>query len=295
MAKPATSSLNVAALKDLGAKTWANWSGASVPRLAAAFSFYAILSVAPLLVLAVVFAGNFLGGEASAREELMKQAQGAVGKPGADLLNTLIENTAKPATSWIATLLSLGVTFFSASNLFLQLTETINSMWGLKAEGSFIRSFLLARIFAFLAVLIFGVIVLGWLTIDSWLGWIERHTSGFTGWQLVSFAVSFIFLTLVFGASYKVFPKGRVQWSDVWIGATVASLGIGFAKLLLSLYFSRMDVAAAYGPAGALVLILLWIYYTSQIYFFGAEIVFTYTHSYGSRAHLEDKKDLVYS
>jgi membrane protein len=288
--------LNLAALRTLATRTVANWSEDAVPRLAAAFSFYAVLSLAPLLVLAIVAAGYFFES-ADVRSQLLSQVQGAIGKEGRDLIGTLIENTYKPGASTIATLLSLAVTFFSASGLFIQLNDALNTMWGITADPKqgFFRSFLLTRVFAFISVLVFGVIILGWLAIDAWLQWLQKQASAFAGWTAVSVVVSAIFLLLVFAVSYKSIPKGHVKWQDVWVGASVAALGITIAKYLLSLYFSYAHVAGAFGPAGALVLILLWIYYTSQIYFFGAEIVYSYAHLHGSRSNMQDNKELTYS
>ncbi len=273
-----------------------NWGDDAVPRLAASFSFYAILSLAPLLVLAIAAAGLFFG-EADVRRQVLTEVGNAVGKDGKELVDTLIGNTYKPGASTIATLLSLVVTFFSASNLFMQLTDTINSIWGIPAdkEVPFWKSMILTRVFAFLAVLVFGVITLGWLALDFWLNWMERHTDRFLGWPVVSIAGSIVFLTLVFAVAYKLIPRGHAAWGDVWIGAIVAALLVALAKYLLGLYFAYANVAGAFGPAGALVLILMWIYYTSQIFFFGAEMVYTYSHTFGSRSHMEDNKLPTYS
>jgi membrane protein len=282
--------------KELGMRVFTNWGEDSVPRLAAAFSFYAILSLAPLLVLAIAAAGMFFGEE-NARRELLTEVGNAVGKEGKELIDTLIGNTYKPGASTIATVLSLIVTFFSASGLFMQLTDTINSIWGIPADKHtpFLKSMILTRIFSFVAVLVFGVITLGWLALDFWLNWMEKETQRFMGWPVVSIVVSVLFLTLVFAISYKTIPKAHASWGDVWIGAILAAVLVAIAKYLLGLYFAYANVAGAFGPAGALVLILMWIYYTSQIYFFGAEVVYSYSHTFGSRSHMDDNKQPSYS
>ncbi|CAN5564790.1 N/A [soil metagenome] len=288
--------IDITFLRLLFSKAVANWSEDSVPRLAAAFSFYAVLSLAPLLVLAIVVAGGFFES-GSVRTQLLGQVQSAVGKDGRELVATLIQNTYKPGATTIATVFSLIVTFFSASGLFIQLTDVLNNMWGVTADPKqgFFKSLILTRFFAFLTVIVFGAITLGWVALDFWLQWLEKHTAGFTGWPVVSILVSIVFLTLVFAVSYKAMPKGKADWSDVWIGAFVASLGFALAKFLLSLYFSYANVAGAFGPAGALILILLWIYYTSQIYFFGAELVYTYAHLGGTRRGFGDRRSTTYS
>jgi len=288
--------------RELFTKTFANWSEDNVPRLAAAFSFYAVLSLAPLLVLAVVAAGLFYG-QGEAQTELLRQAQGAVGRQGASLLKELIENANKPGATAIATIFSLVVTFFSASNLFIQLNEAVNAIWGIKQEGSMFRNLILSRVAAFLGVVVFGLVVLGWLTLDAWLQWLHRNTGELAGaeqvsvtlWKFLSFAVTLLVLTGAFGVSFKGLPKGRVQWSDVWLPAFVTALGFAVSKLLLSYYFGFAGVATAYGSAGALVVILLWIYYTSQIYFFGVEMVYTYSHTRGSLVGKDSKAAPQYS
>lgn len=285
MARP---TWNLNTVKDLATKSFANWSEDNVPRLAASFSFYAILSLAPLLVLAVVLAGYFYGHAVDARQALLTHASGAVGKQGAQLLDEMLKGAEKPGARGIATVFSLIVTFFSASNLFIQLDDAVNSMWGIKQKGSAIRNMVATRIIAFLCVMFFGAVVLAWLGLDSWLGWLEKQTPGFNGWQIVSFVVAVLILSGVFLVSLKALPRRRLQWADAMPGAVVTAVGIALTKLLLSVYFANFNVSAAYGSAGALVVILLWIYYTAQIYFFGVELTYTYAHNYGSLKGIDE-------
>lgn len=275
-------SWNLPTLKDLFVKAWANWSSDNVPRLAAAFAFYAILSLAPMLVLAVVGAGYFYGHSLDAKHALLTQAKDAFGAQGAKLLSEMIDSANKGGSSTIATLFSLLVTFFSASNLFIQVTDTVNAIWGIRVTGNAVKNLIFARLVAFAAALVVGAGILVWLGVDSWLGWLEKHTQGFQGWQGISFLVAFVFLTGLFGISFKALPPQRMKWRDVWPGAILTGFLVSVTKLLLSLYFANFNVSAAYGSAGALVIILLWIYYTSQIYFFGVELTFVYAHEHGS-------------
>lgn len=292
-AKPMTNLRDFESFKTLLAKTFENWSNDNIPRLAAAFSFYAVLSLAPVLVLVVVGAGYFYG-EGAARDRLLSEVASAVGPQGKNLVAELIDNSNKPGASVIATLLSLMVTFFSASNLFIALQESINAIWGIQEKVSLVRGLILTRVTAFLSVMFFGVVVLGWLTLDSWLGWLSRRTEGFQGWQAVSFVVTLVFLTGVFLVALKQLPREKLQWSDVLPGAFATALGFGVSKLLLSFYFAYANVSAAYGSAGALVVILLWIYYSSQIYFFGVELTYTYAHTRGSLVG-EERKGMAFS
>ncbi len=280
-------------VKSLLVKTVANWSEDNVPRLAAAFSFYAILSVAPVLVLAVTVASIFLA-KADAQARLLDQVQQFVGSADAkNLVQGLIQGTEKKGSGTIATFVSLLVTFFSASNLFLQLELTVNAIWDIQQKGSMIRQLIVTRVLAFLAVAVFGAFMLGWLALDSWLGWFSEQTPGFQGGQILSFVVSVLFFTGGLGVAYKGLPKGRTQWRDVWPGAAIAAVGIALSKLAFSTYLGYAGLSA-YGAAGSLVALLLWIYYTSQIFFFGLEVTYTYTKEFGSLKG-QNPGDLEYS
>lgn len=284
----------LATARTLLQKTVENWSSDNVPRLAASFSFYAVLSIAPVLVLAVTVASAFLAAD-EAQRQLLEQVRKLTGSTQiADLLQELIKNAQRPGTGTIATIISFLVTFFSASNLFLQLQDTVNTIWGIKQAGPFVRTFIVTRLLAFFAVVVFGGLLLAWLALDSWLSWIARHTEGFQGWPVVSLVVAALFFTGALGMAFKGMPKGRVSWRDVWPGAALAGSGIALSKLAFSAYFAYANVAAAYGAAGSLVVLLLWIYYTSQIFFFGLEMTFTYAHQFGSLRG-EDPEGLSYS
>ena len=256
--------LTFASLKDLLWTAGLKWSGDSVSRLSAAFSFYAVLSLSPLLVFSVTIGGLFL---ASAQRDLLYEAQGFVGLKGAEFLGTLIRTTNSASAGIIATVTSLLVAFFGASNLFLQLDMTMNTIWKIQSRESFILSLVKTRVLAFLGVLLFGGI----------------------SWPFVSFVVSSLVLTIGFGVSFKSLPANKLQWEDVWPAALITTIGFDLSKSILNLYFQYAGVSAAYGVAGALVLILLWVYYTSQIYFFGAELAYVWAHEYGSLATKADR------
>ncbi|HEY0866028.1 MAG TPA: YihY/virulence factor BrkB family protein [Fimbriimonas sp.] len=284
-------SLTTAQLRTLFQKTLINWGEDKVPRLAAAFSFYAMLSLAPLLVIAVV-AGSIIMGKTRAETHLMKAAEDYLGEQAQPLMKALLSQVANTGVTTVAGILALLVTVYGASNLFLQLEESVNSIWGVKAKGPVFRNMVVQRLASFLMVLIFGLVAIAWLILDSWLGWLSRFAHGWGGWKYVSLGISAVFLAGVFACAYKWLPKKMVAWSDVWIAAAVAGFGTAVSKLLLAYYFEVATVSAAYGSAGALVVILLWIYYTSMIFFFGFEVTNTYAYEFGSHAgeNLETKQ-----
>lgn len=270
-------------LKELSTKAFKNWQEDNAPRLAASFSFYAMLALSPMLVVAVAIASRFLG-TSQAGLHIVHVAQSYLGKGGSEFLEQLVQSSSKPTTSIVASVISIGLAIFGASNLFQQLSDSVNYMWGAKPSQGGIKNFLIGKVTAIVMMIVFAALFVAWLAVDSWLGYMERHVPGFQGWQLVSLLASTVFLTFVFAASFRAMPQGMVAWGDVWYGAIAAAIGFALAKFLLGLYFAYSGVASAYGSAGALVIILLWIYYSAQIYFFGLELVYTYAHLHGSQS-----------
>lgn len=252
-------------------KAGQGWSNHAAPRLAAALSFYAILSLAPMLVIAVTIATAFLDSE-SIRASLSTEATQSLGKGASDLFISIIDHASKPTTSVPATIIAILIAFYAASGLFAQIEEAIEDIWSIQHQGHPFRLFLMSRLKSVFLLLGFLLIFLGWLATDSILGWLTRTSGGFLGWPFISLLASTLFATIVFALTFKAIPRGRVLWRDVWPGAIAAGLGFSVAKLVLSLYFTYSGFATAYGSAGALVVILLWIYYSAQIFFFGVEI-----------------------
>lgn len=282
--------MNLKSLKSLLVKSGVKWSDDSAPRLAAAFSFYAILSLAPVLIVAVFGAGLFYGQRVDALNELLGQAKSAIGVQGAKLLQEMVYEAMNRRTGIIATILSLAVTFFSASNLFLAFDDSVNAIWKIRSTGPPWKIFLVSRLLAFVMVLVFGAIVIGWLGFDAWLNWMEAYVPGIAQWEYVSVIATLFLLVLIAAVALKSLPRKRLKWSDVWPGAVITAIGVDLAKFLLGAYFATFHVSKAYGPAGAVVLVLLWIYYVAQIYFFGVEVTYVYAHEYGSRKGLDEPR-----
>jgi membrane protein len=251
----------------------------NLPRLASSFSFFAILSIAPFLVLAVTIA-SFIFGQSHAADDLLRQAAAVGGPQVRDYVHSVIDSSQRRDASAIASILSLAVTFWSASNLFLQLVDSVNSIWGIKAVGHFVKNIIASRIVAFLSVLLFGGLLLAWLILDAVMGWLGHHAGIHTGFTLISLLVSVIFLSLGFSITIPALPRGMLKWKDAHLGGLVAGSGVAISKYLLTIYFAR--VSGVYGAAGGVVILLLWIYYTSIIYFIGIEVTYVYAHRYGS-------------
>jgi len=248
-----------------------HWSEHAAPRLSAALSFYAILSLAPLLVISVTIASQFLDS-GSIRETMREQVTDSLGAGTSDLILGVVDHASKLGTGLVATFLATFIAIYAASGLFTQIVESIEHIWEIRREGHPVRLFFLARLKAVVLLLAFLILFVTWLLVDSVLGWLGRVSGGFAYWPFISIFATTGFATVVFALVYVTIPRRRARKSEGWLGGLVAGLGFSIAKFLLSLYFTYSGVAAAYGSAGALVVILLWIYYSSQLFFYGVEV-----------------------
>jgi membrane protein len=255
------------------------WSADSASRLAAALSFYTVLSLAPILVLAVMAASLFLP---HAQNEIVSQVSHFFGEQSAKLIAQIVTQSRQESAGPIATALSVVVTFFSASNIFLQIDDAMNVIWGLTHKGSFLQTLIVTRLVAFLGVVLFGIVSISWLVLQVWIRWLSVHAAGYQMYPVLSFLMTLVILILGFAMFFKAMPKNQLQWGDVWLASIVSALGFSFGQELLSMYFAFASVSAAYGAAGTIVVVLLWTYYMSQIYLFGAELAYVYAHRFGS-------------
>jgi membrane protein len=264
-------------------KAFKRWNDDNATRLAASFAFYAILSFAPLLIFGIAIGSQFLDS-GQLRQTILAQARDQLGSGASALVESMIDSANKRGANTIASLISLALALFGASGLFDQLHLSVNQIWRVgPKKGSAIRNYVLEKLGSVVMALVFLTLILVWLGIDFVVSYMQRHTTqAFPFWPLISFIVSVLFLTGVFAMCFKSLPRNMVGWRDVWFPAAFTALGFGLAKYILSLYFGIGGVGAAYGPAGALVVILLWFYYASQIFFFGVELTFAYAYECGS-------------
>lgn len=250
------------------------WSADKVPRLSAAVSFYAVLSLAPFLIIGTVILVNFIGMNPEGHVSLIGQARQTLGQQAAILLQDVVTKAReRHSASVVASLFSFIIMFFSASNLFLQFDDAIRSIWNVRLSGPIVRLIIRTRLTAFASVIVFGAGIIAWLYLDSRMAYLAREASGLKVGRAVSFVSTLIVLCLACSFSMKRLAAVKLLWSDVLPGAFTAAFAISIAKYVLVLYFANSGVGNVYGPAGALVVILLWIYYCAQIYFFGVEMV----------------------
>jgi len=269
-------------------ETVAEWSEDKVPLWAAALAYYTIFSLAPLLLIAITIAGLAFGEEA-ARGEIVGQIRGLVGQEGAEAIQGMIQNVNRPNSGGtLATIIGVVTLLFGASGVFGQLQDALNTIWGVKPKpGRGIASFIQTRFLSFAMVLVIGFLLLVSLVLSAALAAITTFFSHFLPTfvalgQLLNFVLSFGFITLLFAAIYKFLPDVNVAWKDLWIGAATTSLLFNIGKFLIGLYLGNSGASSAYGAAGSLVILLLWVFYSAQIILFGAEFTQVFAKHRGS-------------
>jgi membrane protein len=284
--------LRLSELFQLVKSTFAAWSDDNVPRLGAALAYYTALSLAPLIVVVLAVAGLAFGKQA-VQGELVWQIQSTVGKDGAVFIQQLIQSASHQRSGVIATVLALFTLFFGATTCVVELTDALNTIWHVppkNREGGFraMIHFLRQRFISFAMVLGVGFLLLVSLVVSAWLAALGRFFGQIlpvseATLHAINFVISFFVITFLFALIYKLLPNVRLEWSDVAIGAAVTSLLFSLGKLLLGLYLGKSTLASTYGAAGSFVIVLVWVYYSAQIFFLGAEFTRIYTLQFGSR------------
>lgn len=265
-------------------RTYSKWNEDHAPGLGAALSYYSVFSLAPLLMIVIAIAGLVFGQEA-AQGQIMGQIQGLVGEESAKAIQSMIEEARKPTASILATVIATVMLLVGATGVFAQLQESLNIIWKVKKKpGEGIWKTLKDRFLSLMAVLGTGFLLLISLVISagiSAVGTTLEHVLPGPELllQIINFLVSFAVVTLLFAMIYKLLPDKPIRWGDVWIGASITALCFTIGKFFIGLYLGKSDVGVAYGAAGSLVVILIWVYYASQIFLFGAEFAAVYAES----------------
>ena len=286
-------------------ETISDFSDDNASLYAASLAYYTLFSIAPLLIIAISVAGFFFGQEA-AQHEIAGQIQGMVGKEGAEAIQSMIQNASKPDSGGtFATIAGVVTLLFGASGVFAQLQTALNAIWEVQPKpGQGVRSFLQSRLLSFSMVLVIGFLLLVSLVLSAVISGANTFVSKlFPGFevlgQVLNFSLSFAMTTFLFAAIYRMLPDVRVPWKNVWIGAGVTSLLFSIGKLLIGLYLGNSGIGSTYGAAGSLVVILVWIFYSSQILLLGAEFTQVYSkflgHPIEPSVHAVKKKNTVKS
>ncbi|PSB52688.1 ribonuclease BN [filamentous cyanobacterium Phorm 6] len=269
-------------------ETFTQWQKDKAPTLAAALAYYTVFSLAPLLIIVIAIAGLVFGADA-AQGQIVAQLQSLIGKDGAQTIQELILKASEPKSGMIATIVGIATLLWGASNVFTNLKEALNAIWNVSPPpGRGIWGFLKDRVLSFAMILGIGFLLLVSLVLSAVLAAISYWLNGWLQlpvgiWQIVDFAISFGVVTLLFALIYKLLPDVDLAWNDVWIGAAITSMLFTIGKSLIGIYLGGSGIASTYGAAGSFVIILLWINYSAQILFLGAEFTQVWANRYGSK------------
>lgn len=257
-----------------------------VPRLGAALAYYTIFSIGPLLLIAVAMAGLFFGQEA-AQGKISAELGKVFGSEMAKSLEQMIEAAAKPKSGTLATIVGILTLMLGASGVFGQLKDALNTIWNVeKKKVSGIAGFVKERFLSMAMVLGIGFLLLVTLVVDAAIsamgGYVSRFVGGEAVAHVLSLALSFAVAVVLFAAIFRILPDLKIAWHDVWFGALFTALLFVLGKWGLGVYLGKAAPGSAYGAAGSLVILLIWVYWSAQILFLGAEFTQVYARTFGS-------------
>ncbi|MEA3207471.1 MAG: rane protein [Chthoniobacter sp.] len=273
------------------------WMDDNAPTLGAALAYYTIFSLAPLLIISIGLAGMVLGQEA-AQGQIFDQLRSLVGDEGGRAMQEMVRNAgSEKDTSVFATVLGGVTLLFGASTVFGQLQTSLNAVWGVQPKpGRGVRGIIEDRVLSFGLILAVGFLLLVSLVLTAvvagvgkWMGGVLPGGEAMT--QVLNFALSLAVITALFAMIFKMLPDAKIAWHDVWIGAFITALLFVIGKSVLGIYLGKSSVGSSFGAAGSLIVLVVWVYYSAQILFFGAEWTQVYANRFGS--HVEPTKNAV--
>jgi membrane protein len=275
-------------------QTFSEWSEDGAPRLGAALAYYSIFSLGPLLIIAIGVASLFFEG-GGVQQQVMGQIRSLVGDQGAQAIEAMLAGASKGSQPLLATVIGLVALLFGALSVVVQLKDALNIIWDVdrtprSGVWGYIRTYALS---------LGAILGLGFLLTISLLssaliaGMGQSFGSGLgeAGLHAVNFAVNFVVLTLLFALMFKYLPDRTIAWGDVWLGAALTALLFNLGKFLIALYLGKQGLESTYGAAASIVLLLVWIYYSAQIVFFGAEFSQVYARRFGSLSKIVPSPD----
>lgn len=265
-----------------------DWDSDDASSLAAALACYTLLSVAPLMVVAVSIGGMLFGKEA-ARGQIAGELGAIVGPDAAKAIQSIAANAKDPAPGILSTVVGVVVLLLGASGVFIELHSALNRIWEVQPKpGRGVLGFIRDRLFSFAMVLAVAFLLLVSLILSAVLAAVghffeQSLPGGEVIWQVTNFLVSLGVTTVLFALIYKYVPDAVIRWRDVWLGAFVTAVLFSIGKLLLALYIGKSTFSSSFGAAGSLVALVVWVYYSSQIVFLGAEFTQAWARRFGGR------------
>jgi membrane protein len=256
----------------------------------AALAFYTLFSMTPILVLAIAVAGYFFGAEA-AQGEIIIQMQGLVGPNGAQAIQALLSAARDPASGLVATIVASVLLLAGTTTVFVELKGSLDELWGIKkSRQSGFRVLMRTRLMSFGLVLVLAFLLLISLVVSAALAVLERYAGGIWSSSAVVLStipslISFGVIACLFAVIYKMLPDVQLSWRDVWTGAIFTAGLFSLGKYAIGLYLGNSAVASSFGAAGSVVALLVWVYYSAQMFFLGAEFTRQYALWFGSLQH----------
>jgi membrane protein len=277
-------------IKALLSESFEQWVRHKGPRLGASLAFYSLLSLTPLLLIAISIGGLVFGAKA-AEGQIVSQIQNLIGREGADGIQALLEGTRNTTHGILATAFGFLTLFLGASGVLVELRDALNTIWEVPpASTTGVRSLVQMgkeRLFSFALVLAIGFLLLVSLLVSAAIAALGTFSARLLPvpdvvLHVANALLSFVVITGLFAIIYKVMPEARIKWRDVMLGAAVTSVLFTFGKLFIGLYLGRASFASTYGAAASIVLVIVWVYYSGQIFFLGAEFTNVFANRYGS-------------
>ena len=279
--------MRTAAAWRLTRQTFDAWQSDHAASMGAALSYYTLFSIAPLLLIVISLAGLFFG-EAAARGEIMGQLQELMGTDGARAVEALLKSVNRPTEGIIATAAGILALLIGATGVFGELQNDLDRIWRAPPpEGGGVWQLVHGRLLSFGLVLGLAFLLIVSLVLSAVVSALGKWWAPMLGgWEIVAHVINalvgFALMTILFALIYKIMPRVKIEWHDVWIGAAVTSALFAIGKFLIGLYLGRSSVGSTFGAAGSLVVVMVWVYYSAQIFLLGAEFTWVYAHECGS-------------
>lgn len=280
---------DASAIWSLLKQTARSWLDDYAPSMGAALAYYTLFSLAPLLLIAISVAGLIFGEEA-AHGEISIQLRSMMGDAGASAVQDLLAGVRQPAQGSVGTAVGLLLLVLGATTVFAELQDSLDRIWRVpvRVRPNGYLALVRARLLSFGMILSIGFLLTVSLVLSAVLALLGKSLEPFFGgWVVVGATANaiggFLLVAAMFALIYKVLPRARVHWKDVWTGAVFTAILFTFGKLLIGLYISRFSVISGFGAASSLVIVLLWVYYSAQVFLFGAEFTWVYANAFGSR------------
>jgi membrane protein len=281
--------LTIAHLGQLFKKSWNAWVDDYAASMGAALAYYTVFSLAPLLLLVIAVAGLVFGVEA-ARGEIVGQLRGLIGDEGAVAVQGLLKSASAPTETIWASIIGVATLIAGATSVFAELQSSLDRIWRAPAaaQRTGIVGLIRSRVLSFGLIVSIGFLLLVSLVVSAALAalgkwWGPMFGAWETVLQIVNLVVSFGFVTVLFALIYRILPRVRVAWDDVWMGAAVTAVLFTVGKFGIGLYLGKAGVTSGFGAAGSIVVLLVWVYYSAQIFLLGAEFTWVYAHDHGSK------------